>query len=125
MQNFYEGCGLDAAICGALEVGYSGQVNVMRIEDKLFGIGGFNNTTQTAKKVFFCFSFLDKNGKCKIKDKIEYINFNPQYSCAEKIYYITDRAVFQLIDSELKLIDYNEKYDLQKDIISYAERIKL
>ena len=120
IKNFYEGGGLDISFAGALEVDIYGCVNVLRTENRLFGIGGFNSITHNAKEVVFCFDFLDKYGKCKIVDAVRCINYTPHYKPDyQKVLYITERCVLELQDGVLVITEINPKYDLEKDILPY------
>ena len=104
MMNLYEGQGLDACVCGALFVDKSGKVDVLKTENKIFGLGGFNHVTQTAKTVIFIFEEKDRKGNSKIIDKVQNVCFDPEYSNAKNVYYITNKCVYKLIDKKLTLI---------------------
>lgn len=122
IQNFYEGGGLDISFAGALEVDARGNVNVMRSGMRIFGIGGFNSITANAGTVVFCLNFFGKDGKCKIVDDVEYINYNavhkPTY---QRAMYITDRCTFALENGLLKLQEIYPNYSTE-DVLPYLPK---
>ncbi len=119
--DFYEGGGLDATFVGALEIGKTGDVNVIRKGDTLIGAGGFNHVTYSAKKIVVCSKFRVgsgygfENGNITINDghadkfveEVECIALNAQYfrSLGKKIIYVTERCVFELDDEGLVLTE--------------------
>ncbi|MCG9803459.1 acyl CoA:acetate/3-ketoacid CoA transferase, partial [Staphylococcus argenteus] len=70
----------------------------------------------------------------KFVSEVSHIDFNAQYSRSlnQEVYFVTDRAVFELVDKGLKLIEIAPGLDLQKDILNQmsfkpiiADNIKL
>ena len=131
---FYEGGGLDIAFVGALEVDQHGNVNVIQSGKKAIGVGGFNYVTATPKTVVFCTKFMSRSsynksegsrfvpvndGFKKIVNEVEYINFNSEIAAKNKqrVLYVTERCVFELLDGELVLTEVSPFVDVQKDIL--------
>ena len=119
--DFYDGGGLDICFLGGIEVDMLGNVNAHKLPEGYSGIGGFANITHATKTIVFCLSFTVKglkatkvNGKVvinnegtvkKFKREISAISFCAQNAIArgQKVLYITERCVFELTKSGLKL----------------------
>jgi len=133
--DFYTGCGVDITFMGAAEVDREGNVNVSKFGDRVAGCGGFIDITQMAKKTVFCFSFTvgkmaieTSDGKLKILQDGEPAKFLPRVnhitfsgkrakSMGQKVFYVTERAVFELRPEGLTLIEIAPGVDLEKDIL--------
>lgn len=139
MFDWYDGGGIDRAFLGMGEIDKHGNVNVSKFNNRPIGCGGFINITTSSKAVVFCGTFTTgglkvtaENGKVKILqegnhrkflDHVEQITFSGKYAAINKkpILYITERAVFQLIDGEVTLIEIAPGIDLEKDILAHME----
>ena len=136
MFDFINGHGLDVTFLSAAEIGEDGSVNVTRFAGRANGSGGFVNIASSTKKVVFMSTHTQggkataENGRLKIIEEgkpikfvreVEEISFNGQASMAkgQEVMYITERAVFKLIDGKLTLTEYAEGLDIEKDIIAY------
>lgn len=141
--DFYDGGGLDQAFLGLAECSEEGHINVSRFGPKLAGAGGFINISQNTQQLYFLGTFTSgpqqieihngqlnilKNGPVKkFKKSVEQITFNGVYSHqkGQKVMFITERAVFQLIDKGLLLKEIAPGVDLQKDILDQMEFIPI
>lgn len=140
MFDFYDGGGIDFACLGAAEMDACGNVNVSRFAGKVPGPGGFINITQGAKNICFMGTFtagksdirvedgeihIVKDGPhIKFKKHVAHITFSGDYSREkgrQKILYITERAVFQLLPEGFTLIEIAPGVDLEKDVLDKME----
>jgi len=133
--DFYDGGGLDIAYMGAMEVDQKGNVNVSRLSDKVIGVGGFVNITQSAKKVVYCFPFMGgglevkfdsgsltivREGRIeKFSREVQQISFSGNYATKNQqpVLYVTERCVFKLTIGGLALIEIAPGIDLHRDIL--------
>ena len=134
--DLYDGGVLDLTFVGAMQVDGQGNVNVSRAGDKIIGVGGFVNLTQSAKKAVFCFPFSGgglvteiENGKIIIKNegrypkfvqKVDEISASGKYSfeSGQTALYITERCVFTLTKNGLMISEIAPGIDMQKDILN-------
>ena len=116
-----------------------GNVNVSKFSGRMVGPGGFINITQNAKTVIFGGTFTAGKMKCEIADgklniiedapgvkfikNVEQITYSAEYGVesGQKVYYLTERAVFQLSPEGLELIEIAPGVDLQKHILDKME----
>ena len=137
--DFYDGGGLGQAFLGLAECDCYGNINVSRFGPKIAGCGGFINITQTSPVVVYCGTFTAgglkvevKDGKLailqegrvkKFKQAVEQVTFSAEYAkeTGQKVLYITERAVFELIDGVLTLTEIAPGIDLDKDILGQME----
>ncbi|MBS0337994.1 MAG: acyl CoA:acetate/3-ketoacid CoA transferase [Proteobacteria bacterium] len=133
--DFYDGGGLDIAFLGLAEMDLHGNVNVSKFGDRVAGVGGFINITQTAKEVVFMGSLTAKGvhvkaagGRLtilkegtvkKVVHKVEHLSFNGPYTVGKgtRVLYVTERAVFDLRDGRLTLCEIAPGIDLQRDVL--------
>jgi len=119
--DFYDGGGLDICFLGGLEVDMHGNVNAHKMEGYFAGIGGFANITYSTKNIIFCLSFTTKGLKVsknnenvvienegsitKFKKNVSAISFSGKHAIkrGQRVLYITERCVFELTETGLKL----------------------
>lgn len=133
MFDMISGGGLDVTCLGIGEIDRDGNNNVSRMGSRLTGPGGFIDITAATPKVIFAGTLM---GKAKLKvggaklvveeegtirkfvEKVGQITFSGQYAPDDQeVLYVTERAVFQLIDHKMTLIEIAPGIDLQKDIL--------
>jgi len=137
--DFYDGGGLDFAALGAAQIDSTGNVNVSKFGKKLAGVGGFVNITQTAKKLVFCGCFTASGLQIDFKDgklhvlqegkerkfvrQVEQISFSAKQArqVGQKVLYITERAVFRLVDAGIELIEAAPGIDIQTQILDLMD----
>jgi len=135
--DFYDGRGLDFAALGMAQVDRRGNVNVSRYGQKLSGVGGFVNITQTAKQVVFCGTFTADGLKIAIEkgrlrivqegrvrkfgDQVEQVSFSARRALeiGQKVLYVTERAVFRLIERGLELIEVAPGIDVESQVLAH------
>jgi propionate CoA-transferase len=133
--DFYDGGGLDQAFLGMAEVDRSGHVNVSRFGGRLAGAGGFINISQNAREVYFLGTFnsrakmeisgnrlkiLQEGSLPKFVEAVSHLTFNGDYALqkGQKVKYITERAVFELRQEGLTLVEIAPGLDLERDILA-------
>jgi propionate CoA-transferase len=137
--DWYSGGGLNHAFLGAAQVGANGDVNVSMFNGEFVGAGGFIDITQHAKKVVYCGAFtagglkvavlggklsITTEGRAKKYVKsVEQVTFSGAYATKTKqpVLYITERAVFELLDGHLTLIEVAPGIDVQKDVLAHMD----
>lgn len=133
--DFYDGGGLDLAVLGMAQVDAQGNVNVSRFGDRLAGAGGFINISQSASRLVFVGTFTAgglevaiEHGKLRILREgrtgkflpaVEQITFNGDLACrrGQAVFYVTERAVFQLTEQGLELIEIAPGIEVRTQIL--------
>lgn len=133
--DWYDGGGLDVAVLSFAQVDTAGNVNVGKFGGRIPGVGGFINISQGARRVVFVGTLVA--GKCqfdfgshgmrvcqdgtirKFVPRVEQVSFSADYArrWGQPVKYITERAVFELTEAGLELIEVAPGLDLEKDIL--------
>jgi propionate CoA-transferase len=138
MFNFIDGRGLDITFLGAGEVGEDGSVNVTRINGRTNGSGGFVNISSNTNKIVFMCTHTTGGGAeivdgklqitkpgspHKFVKEVEQVAFNGKMAAAQgkDVTYVTERAVFKLLDGKLTLTEYTPGVDIERDILAMME----
>ena len=138
--DFYDGGGLDIAFLSFAEVDPAGNVNVSRFGSKIVGVGGFINISQNAHKVVFSGTFTAGGLKLefpgdgvrivtegrtrKFVPAIEQICYNAGFGEREgrTALFVTERAVFQVREGSLELIEVAPGIDLERDVLAHMAK---
>jgi propionate CoA-transferase len=139
MFDWYDGRGIDLAFLGLAQVDKEGNVNVSRFSGRAVGIGGFVNVSNGTKAVVYCGSFtagglkvatgdgelhVVQEGKSrKFLEHVEEISFSGPYaaSSGQRVLYVTERAVFELRDGRMTLIEIAPGVDLERDVLGQMD----
>ena len=138
-MDYYNGTGVDVTFMGAGELDKEGNVNATKMGARCTGAGGFIDITQNAKKVVFCATFtaagaeydfsgdklrIVKEGSVrKMVDRVAQISFNGKLARkkGQKVVFVTERAVFELVKEGVMLTEVAPGVDLQKDILDQMD----
>jgi propionate CoA-transferase len=133
--DFYDGGGLDISFLGLAQLDAHGNINVSRFGNKVAGIGGFVNISQTAKNLVFMGTMTTQGLEVKIGDgwlsvaregavkkiipQVEHLSFNGPYvaSLGIGVVYVTERAVFRLRHGRLTVTEVAPGIDLGRDVL--------
>lgn len=142
--DFYDGRGLDYAALGAAEIAATGDVNVALFGQKLAGVGGFVNISQTARRLVFCSTFTAEGLQAIVRDgrleivregrvrkfvaRVGLVCFAARRSLeiGQRVLYVTERAVFELTPQGLALREVAPGIDLQRqvlDLLPFTPRV--
>jgi propionate CoA-transferase len=135
--DFYHGGGLDVTVLGFAEIDREGNVNVGWFGGNLRGPGGFLDIAHCTRTVLFCgtltaggldvaihahagarMSITREGRNRKFVERVEQINFHGPSAAAkgQRVLVVTERAVFQVRERGLELIEIAPGIDVARDI---------
>ena len=133
--DWYDGGGLDLAVLSFAEFDRHGNVNVSRFGDRVNGVGGFINISQSARKVIFVGTMMAGGFRCacegnalridsegrikKAVADVAQISFSGKYALqnGQKVLFVTERAVFELTQDGVMLTEIAPGVRLKEDVL--------
>jgi len=137
MFDFYDGGGLDIASLSFAQVDAHGNVNVHKFPGRLRGPGGFPNISSRTGRICFVGTLTASGLKVEIKDQrltianegslnkfvesVDEVSFSGAMANrrGQHVLYITERAVFELGDGHVTLIEIAEGLDPEADVLAH------
>lgn len=137
--DYYNGAGVDVTFMGAGQLDAKGNVNATKLGKMPTGAGGFIDITTNAKHVVFCSTFTGKGLKCSFEDgklqidqegslikmvnQVTQISYNGEIARKkhQKMHFVTERAVFELGEEGIVLIEIAPGIDLQTQVLDLME----
>ncbi len=137
MFDFYDGGGLDIASLSFAQIDARGNVNVHRFPGRLRGPGGFPNISARTGRICFVGTLttrglhvgvdagrlrIDEEGTLsKFVEAVDEVSFSGAMAArrGQQVRYITERAVFELRDGLVTLIEVADGVDPEADVIAH------
>jgi acyl CoA:acetate/3-ketoacid CoA transferase len=136
---FSGGC-YDQALLSFLQVDSRGRVNVHCLDARpnlSSGVGGFMDIAANARRLIFVGYFaaggldldvsgarlsIRREGKMrKFVRQLDHVSFDPAYSRAKEVLYITERATFRWSDGVLALHQVAPGVDVSRDVLAHMD----
>lgn len=137
MFDFYDGGGLDIASLSFAQIDAKGNVNVHKFPGRLRGPGGFPNISSRTGRICFvgtlttsgldvsvgdgAISIESEGSLQKFVDGVAEVSFSGAMASkrGQQVRYITERAVFELRDGVVELIEIAPGLDPKDDVIAH------
>jgi len=137
MFDFYDGGGLDIASLSFAQIDSRGNVNVHKFPGRLRGPGGFPNISSRTGRICFVGALTTsgleidvRDGRLHVEsegtlskfvDRVDEVSFSGIVANrrGQQVRYITERAVFELGDGRVTLIEIAEGIDPDRDVIAH------
>jgi propionate CoA-transferase len=137
MFDFYDGGGLDIASLSFAQIDARGNVNVHKFPGRLRGPGGFPNISSRTGRICFVGTLTTSglrvdvaDGRLRIEtegtlpkfvESVDEVSFSGAMANqrGQRVRYITERAVFELGDGHVTLIEVAAGLDPQADVIAH------
>lgn len=127
--------GVSIACLSFAEIDQYGNVNVSYFDQKMNGCGGFIDISQSVQRIIFSGQLVARSqlnivdGHLEVEhqgtaqkfvQKVSNIDFNAAYAKTlhQEVFIVTDRAVFELRDEGLTLIEIAPGLNLEQDVIA-------
>ena len=138
---YFQGGGFDVALLSFLQIDRHGNVNVSKLGSKPYltaGCGGFVDITTHARRIVFSGFFtagaklnvgdgrltiLQEGKSRKLVEAVEHITFSGTVARrrGQRISYVTERCVIDLMDQGLTVREIAPGIDLQRDVLDLAD----
>lgn len=130
---------IDVAVLGMAELDRHGNVNVSKVGSRVVGPGGFLDIVHAAKRVVFCGTFtarglavsardgalrIDQEGTVhKVVGEVSQVTFDAAAARArgQHALYVTERAVFELTDRGVALVEVAPGLDIERDVLALID----
>jgi propionate CoA-transferase len=137
MFDFYDGGGLDIASLSFAQIDARGNVNVHKFPGRLRGPGGFPNISSRTGRICFVGTLTTSGLQVDVADgglrietegtlgkfveSVDEVSFSGAMANrrGQRVRYITERAVFELGDGHVTLIEIAEGLDPEADVIAH------
>ena len=138
---YFQGGGFDMALLSFLQIDRHGNVNVSKLGSKPYltaGCGGFVDITTHARRIVFSGFFtagaklsvgdgrltiLQEGKSRKLVEAVEHVTFSGTVARRrrQRISYVTERCVIDLMDQGLTVREIAPGIDLQRDVLDLAD----
>lgn len=137
--DFYHGGSLDFTFLGFAQADRHGNANVSRYNGVIQGSGGFVDIAQTAQTAIFCGTFtvgglelavgdgaleiVNEGSSKKFLPEVEHITFSGPEALrgGRRVFFVTERALFQLLPEGMTLLEIAPGVDLQRDVLDQMD----
>lgn len=137
MFDFYEGGGLDITSLSFAQIDPTGSVNVHRFGERLRGPGGFPNISAHTSRICFVgtlttgglevevvdgrLRIVSEGSVPKLVETVAEVSFSGRMATrrGQRVVYVTERAVFELREGRVTLVEVAEGIDPETDVIAH------